>query len=1110
MLKPLANIKTPDLVNFDRQSVVSEIIERIQLDPDWNNIYDGDLFQNASQMIINLFAYLFEKNAVSFNKQIKENFINKATSEEAIYEYLRQNKISVKQNTEAVINVIGALNNGILRTPLVIPRFTKLSTVDLNNDTITFELISKTDNKYNYLNDIVVFSSNYVRDSFRLDAYSGETFQLLTPISDKTFENFKLSIPNINIIEDSIRIYYQTSYNTYIELLPTESFVVAPILAPPTFPNGIPHYIISYKQNGSADIFFGSNDFGSAFFEEHIGGNILIFGRSGGGKTNNIIANTLNQTITFNYGGTSLDVTFTNLTAGSGGSDRETIYDAQYIAPLRYGRGRAIIDELDAKGALYQSVIKHKIETPQYSEISSTIPLLHAYHWIVPQRDFEDYVIPEVSSDDTLTTYTEKFLLSLNTYCNLYGINDGAITDENITDFFYENNEGLYQYLYDLESQNILSGSLVVTAYNHLNLLVDQILFEGNYYNLNNVVSSSADEPAIIRSNYFASINIVNNVQQGQNNILKFRLNGDSEYIFTLTIPVGTRTSTSFASALQSLIQNKITTDPNIPDEYGLYSNYEFFSYESNPNNTLEGRIVFKSFDDGENSSIEILDPLTTSEELLNLLNIMGWRQKVYRPETQTEKVFKSQQNVFHYDSNELLLNINENKMFATATFLKTSAWDQNTGYSYGPLLEYTLKDKDDSLVLSFPHLYKDIIIYAKNDSDVVVDSLSILNVQDTEANAVTTNIESTETFFKDIADNIYNYETSELSLRLLDPILATQYMLSFPQITKITLFEIVGGIKQTPSIEDFYEENAAWHQDVFDLTGPQINLSLTTQLEDGKDYQFEFYALINQVLTPIGNIDFYNIDNLTVNQADNSYYDSVLAPDGILDLPPFSNTTYDPDEGNGSVSLQCIDGTINPAAQPYYNQGYDNTVTYIEILYKEKTFDRISAAYLQNPYRPLGETLQLKNQLNTLDKRMLCLENVFKTVRFIPIGLDMMVSIDENFSSSDAYNTIIETIKEYFSYDNNNYFHSIGNTLSGPVISNIINQNIQGYGIKDIVYNTNFTTLNSLDAEILAQSYFFLLDDSILDQLKELEQENANIVGIYDMFALKVSTVII
>jgi len=140
----------------------------------------------------------------------------------------------------------------------------------------------------------------------------------------------------------------------------------------------------------------------------------------------------------------------------------------------------------------------------------------------------------------------------------------------------------------------------------------------------------------------------------------------------------------------------------------------------------------------------------------------------------------------------------------------------------------------------------------------------------------------------------------------------------------------------------------------------------------------------------------------------------------------------------------------------------------------------------------------------------MLCLENVFKTVRFIPIGLDMMVSIDENFSSSDAYNTIIETIKEYFSYDNNNYFHSIGNTLSGPVISNIINQNIQGYGIKDIVYNTNFTTLNSLDAEILAQSYFFLLDDSILDQLKELEQENANIVGIYDMFALKVSTVII
>lgn len=1105
MLKPLANIKLPNLINFDRQNIIEEIIENIKLDPDWNNIYDGDLYQNASQMIINLFAFLFEKNITAINKQLKENYINKAVSEESIYENLKQNKINIQQNREAFVNLIGILNNNILRTPLIIPKFTKLYAQDLNSQMITFELISKVNNKYDYLNDIVIFPSIYLRDSFYINAYSGETFQIIIPINDRTFENFNINIPNENIIQDSIRIYYQTEYNTHIELLETDSFVVAPTILQPIFPNGIPHYIISYKQNGSADIIFGSNDFGNSFNETHIGGNIVIYGRVGGGKSNNIINGILNQTLTFNYSGTTLDITFNNVTPGVGGADRENSYVAQYIAPLRYGRGKAIVDELDAKSSLYQSVVKHKIETPEYSEIFSNIPLLHAYHWIAPIRDFNNFVFPEVELTDTLQSYTEKFLLSINNFLNVYGTNDGEIEDEEITKFFYPNLEGLYQYLYDIQNSNILSGTLTVQAYNNIGLQIDKITFDGNYYNLNDIISTAPNEPATLKTNYFNSINIFNNISQGQNNIFRFRLNNDQSYIFNLQLPLGIRTPLELADALQSLIQAKITTDP-AASAYQPYINYRFFSYEQNPNNNnTQGRIIFRSFDVGINSTIELLNPQTiTTDPQLKLLTLLGLREKIYRPENSTGKVFEPLQNVYHYNTGELLLNINAAQMIATKTFTKDSSWNQNSGINVGPLLSLVLKDNDDNTILSNPHINNTITINALNTYGTIIDSLSVLNVQELDKNIITTNIQTSGLFFKDINDNNFNYDESKLELRLADPILATQYILSFPQIVQIKLYRLnLSNEKIYPEIETFFETDGSWHQNIFNITGPTINLTLATYLIENESYQLEFYAQINGILTPIGFIDFYNIDINNTNEADNSYYEPTLAPSGILLVPPFSNSIYDPEDK--TIMLQCIDGTINTEAQPYYNQGYDNTVTEIKVLYKEKTYESIKISYLQNPYKPTNEALQLKNILIAKNKRMICLENIFKKIRFIPIGIDMILSINNNFSLGSALDKVLSIIIDNFKYNNINYMHTIGSQITGPIISNIINQNAQGYGIENITFNTNFNIINNIDSELLAQSYFFVLDDIILDQLKTLEEENSNIEGIYNMFALKI-----
>ena len=88
MLKPLADIKAPDLIQFDRQSYVDEIIERIKLNPEWSEIWNDELFQNADQMVMQFFAYMAEKNALKFNLNLKEKFLSHAYSNEAIYNNL--------------------------------------------------------------------------------------------------------------------------------------------------------------------------------------------------------------------------------------------------------------------------------------------------------------------------------------------------------------------------------------------------------------------------------------------------------------------------------------------------------------------------------------------------------------------------------------------------------------------------------------------------------------------------------------------------------------------------------------------------------------------------------------------------------------------------------------------------------------------------------------------------------------------------------------------------------------------------------------------------------------------------------------------------------------
>ena len=55
-LEHLQDIGFPDLIEFDRNSMIDEIIARIKTHPLWQNSWDGELYQNSTFFIINLFG----------------------------------------------------------------------------------------------------------------------------------------------------------------------------------------------------------------------------------------------------------------------------------------------------------------------------------------------------------------------------------------------------------------------------------------------------------------------------------------------------------------------------------------------------------------------------------------------------------------------------------------------------------------------------------------------------------------------------------------------------------------------------------------------------------------------------------------------------------------------------------------------------------------------------------------------------------------------------------------------------------------------------------------------------------------------------------------------
>ena len=1149
-LNPLSTIKAPDLISFDRETVSREIMDRMRTLPGWQDIFVGEQYQDASQFVIQLFSYLFEKNATATNRIVRENFISEAFSERAVYANLAQMRVSAIQNKEAAVQVTGTIVGTSLTTPLVLPKSLKIPGTGINGASEMFEIIPKSEaGEYQYLESVVIEPTNFLHSSslaaytgetktttFTTTAYAGETKIISVSIDAWGVENSRISVPYDNIVDGSVMAFYKTSNQIMIPLIKTTKFVVEPVLDPIYFPNGVPHYIVRYTAGGQAIVYFGSASFGGAFESQHVGGSIVVYCRSGGGVNSNINPYAIDISKDVQVGVSTLSINFSNSTSGYGGEDREDFKVAQVFAPLRYGRDGTSVVTDDAKVALYNTVVKHEISTPQYSEIASNIPLLHAWHYIVPKRTPSAWTMPEPIESETLTAYLERAIYDLNIYLGVVGTNDAPVLKEAVTNFVDADINGSYSFLYTMASAGPLSGSLFLTAWDYEDEFVDSVGWSTNYNTSDETTSDIPATHAELETEPFSSVSIYNDSIIGNNSTLKFKLDG-IDYIFELHISASTSVNpTAMAASLQASIKSLI---PLIADSYAYqyfyqYRLFTFFEARSAGDGTLSS-VVLISPSTGKSSKIELVAHGTTPPSGLDLYTMLGIEIGTYRPTAETQLVF-STGSLYYHSTGEVGVLIDKTEMDKSTTFEYTTAWDQPTGVVDGPEITLTLVDENpNKLMKLIPE--STLTITAYNGTDPV-DSLEWISISTGDTLIVPTVGSGTGvgTIFDDakIANMSFEYGTSKLIVKLLDGTLATQYKQSFPEITKINIYKVeeVLGVWTPVSPQpwdpthptepltilegDFPNGTnyAPWTQDPFSALGSEadIKLTATQKFEASSSYELQIIKTVGAAEVVMNTVRFdLDGDGAYVPPTVISLSQTDGADDWAIDSLTLTPPTYDY-EGTGTPLLYYIHLSFNPPtedteATAYYNQGFADFDLLI-VTFKRKSYEYITAAYRPNPYMPTDEAAEYISILKPTSRRMICLEDIIKNINFAPVGGILTIYIGPGYSEFDVHDIAKQTLLDAYGYDNTNPQHTIGTTVGASEIqATLVRALSLSYGVEEVVFSPS-NQYNTLSTAEIASTYFFIPDDSLVQVVKDMEAANSNLTGLSIMFETQINVV--
>jgi len=856
-LKHLSAIRAPNLVDFDRIGMMNEIIGRIKSDPEWNSNWDGELWQNSSFMIMNFFTFLYEKGFNYFNKAVKENFLMEGIDENSILNVIFQRGISLIQNRHSKVQLTGVIqNDDFLTEDLVFPLQQVLYGTDLNGQPIPFEIIKMAlDGKPNYLEPVTVEIGNSNRQVFNVDAYSGLTQEVTYDLTGASSDGFFIDIDISNIIEDSIRVYYEFGTVKQIELPEVFSFVKKKIelIGPQVgiyekdFPHGIPSWIAKHNGDGSVRIFWGTKEFGGTFGDP-AGKKLTIKLRTGGGELSNIVRRGIDTNIEVDIGNNiTKTVSFVNEVDAGGGADREDILTIREFAALRTGREKAIVQDQDVVNNIYHLANKVKSDSPFYNEVGSRTQLLHTHNFIVPRRDLTNFEFPVVTPDDTIESYRQKFLIFLNDYLNLTGIKDKDVKDEFISTF--AKNGGLYDFSYGLKYKRPLNTTLVLNAYDFKGALIDQLEFDTNYGSAE--TGSFVPFTSITPTTKYGSAKVISRSINTSNPLVvessynSFQMSFDKIGFFNVTFTAnGIYTNAEgLATELNLQIRGLLSSMPAYQTYFTLYANHVWVYADG-------GRIIFQSPTIGYPSVIFIKANSTNDLDILKLLDITP---NLYRANP-SGKIF-DYATKYNHQLSEVDLVFKKDSLNKVVDYDASSFAIQNPSLAEGNSFEILIKDENES-DREVLQTGEQLIVEALDVNDVVLDRATYTyGTTDTNTPSFDNSFLNTTRVFDVAGVKNFSYPLSKLNMKFRDSVSVPNsgvavppYLAGFPVVGKL-IAKYVIPVQNTDVIYDngIPLGNTNFTLSKMAIASPATQLSL-------KFYNESPNALICTVDIPISN----------------------------------------------------------------------------------------------------------------------------------------------------------------------------------------------------------------------------------------------------------------
>jgi len=1081
----LYEIKPTELINFDQDSLLTDVISRIKQHPQWSDNYNGLLHHDSLTMILSIYTFLFGKNAESFDKKIRENFMTTARSDEAKAYSIRENNILFKQNTESVVTLKGTITNRTLNESIFIPTIL-LNSIGLNSKKINFEIINKTDGVYNYRDDIEITAGLDI-NSFLIDAYAGETFRHTYSIQERR-EAFSITVPYTPIIQDSIQVYFYLNgayFPLFEDTLDNSERQISNI-----FPDGVPKYSIKYTFDNKPIITFGKENFGGTFKKAHTSGEIVIYGRIGGGSASNIPVGSLSQDVAIDYNGEEYIINFTNISSGTSGTDADSLDDVILYAPLNRGRGKNVIDKYDAEGKIKNYVNKMIIEIPSYKEESkNNVPLLHNYYYIVPKRNFSNFILPTPLATDTIEGYNQIINDTFNKFCNVYGNHDSTISE--ISSGFLNDN-GVYDFKYLLSQRSVLSNSLKVEAYSN-DKIIDTIVFEGNYPLLKTINNKFVDGNAVYTTKKFTNDTIfIGTATDGRLNNRFQIMFDDHDFLFDIDIFTGSGTYTyeTLVETLNLAIKAIINASLNptilgyVHDLY-VTRNYAYVTYND------DNSISFNSPKTGDRSKIKFVGVEGTPQ--FNFCYDLGITPESYRAE-RSNIIFKSENSIFDYTKNEVIVSINTDKM----EILIEEDVDVIQGVSNpaGPLLMFNLYDdflEQQYKVQEGNDLTVEFWDATVKKDEVIFKGLSYFSPlsSGTQTSNYTGNIVKTANDCK------LNIDTSILTLQLKDPEQLQPYIAGYAvelgDIVNMLLYKVEG---VTKTLIQSFNAQPEWEQVSNYALGTIINLPLTVSntLELGKNYVVDIYTKLDAEPNVLAESIEFNVIVTTITNGVGSN-NKIQHEDNV--------SFYD--RAKNLIVINTVDGVEDVDADPVSFAGFSNFEKVL-IKFKAKTYDNISFEYNCNPYNPEGEAFEILNKISNKNVKLLGLENIIKDINFIPIGFDVDVYVRSGFSKVSAKEFVYNQIVNNFKYNNTYEDYQINELVNNNDLSSIIMPYAGDFGITNVLIRSG--TFRFIEPQNDLKNYYFILDSNLLNYIKNIESNYANILGVSDNYKITVNVI--